>query len=138
MRQEVSELMPHPTAGAAAARLRPFALVSESVIGLGAAEAVDRRGVDESHAAIEGGANRGDGALVVGTAPAEAADRPGAEADARRVALDAGDARRLHGADGTTSSQGRPGAWGRRRLGSCMSRLVAASGRAGSAHAESG
>ena len=50
---------------------------------LGAAEAVDRRRVDEIDAVVERGADGGDRFRLVGAAPHPTADRPGAERDAR-------------------------------------------------------
>ncbi len=50
---------------------------------LGTAESVDGRGIDQIDAAIERGVDGADGVALVAAAPHPAADRPGAECDAR-------------------------------------------------------
>ena len=52
---------------------------------LRSSKTVDRSGVDQVDAAIEGGMNRGDGLVFVGAAPHPAANCPGAETNRRDV-----------------------------------------------------
>src|SRR5581483_6905681 len=58
---------------------------------LGAAEAVDRRGVDDIDAVAEGRFYGCDRLRLVGPAPHPAADCPGSERDARNLELGSGD-----------------------------------------------
>jgi len=63
---------------------------------LGAAEAVDRRRIDDGDALIEGGADRVDRFRLFAAAPHPAAYGPGAEGDARDFERGAGDPGELH------------------------------------------
>ena len=63
---------------------------------LGAAESVDRRGVDDGDALIQRGADRLDRFLLVAAAPHPAAYGPGADGDARDFDRGAGDPGEWH------------------------------------------